>query len=255
MVTRMPATYAAVRRVLEELGSRCEGGFGSVLDWGAGTGAASLAARDVFGVGTITAVERDEAFAAAGRELLPDAQWVPDMARELPSADLVVAAYSLGELPAAEQLTAVARAWQLTRRALVIVEPGTTVAFERVLEWRRRLLGAGAQMAAPCPGSGECPMKAPDWCHFAARVERTSLHRKLKHGALGYEDEKYCYLAMTRQPVERPPGRIVRRPEHHAGLIELTLCRGDAVSRERVAKRAGERFRAARKAEWGSGFW
>ena len=46
LVTRMPATYAAAHAVLSELRERLGGNtLDSVLDIGAGTGAASLAAR------------------------------------------------------------------------------------------------------------------------------------------------------------------------------------------------------------------
>ena len=34
-----------------------------------------------------------------------------------------------------------------------------------------------------------------DYCQFYARVERSSLHKLAKAGALSYEDEKYFYLS------------------------------------------------------------
>ena len=96
-----------------------------------------------------------------------------------------------------------------------------------------------------------CPLAAPDWCHFAARVERSSLHRRIKEGALGYEDEKYSYVALTRDPVLPAASRVLRRPVHHPGLIELQLCTPDGIAPLRVTKRDREAFRAARKADWG----
>jgi ribosomal protein RSM22 (predicted rRNA methylase) len=116
---------------------------------------------------------------------------------------------------------------------------------------REELLAAGAHMAAPCPAEMPCPLTVPDWCHFAARVERSSLHRRLKEGALGYEDEKYSYVALTRQAVHMAASRVLRRPVHHPGLIELQLCTPGGVAARRVSKRDRDAFRAARKAEWG----
>lgn len=97
-------------------------------------------------------------------------------------------------------------------------------------------------------------MPAGDWCHFAARVERTGLHRRLKSGALNYEDEKFAYVAVARAETPHPAGRVVRRPEPRPGLIHLTVCRGDAISLENVTRRDPARFRAARHAKWG-GEW
>ena len=95
----------------------------------------------------------------------------------------------------------------------------------------------------------------PDWCHFAARVERSSLHRRLKEGELSYEDEKYSYLALSRNPVVLPPARIVRRPRHHPGWIELPTCAPEGLVTLRVTKRDRDGFRAARHAAWGDAAW
>ena len=106
-------------------------------------------------------------------------------------------------------------------------------------------------MLAPCPAAGACPIADPDWCHFAARVERSSLHRKLKDGGLGYEDEKYSYIAVAREPVHLPPWRITGRPHHRPGLIELPACTPKGLTTERATKRDRDRFRFARHAAWG----
>ena len=59
-----------------------------------------------------------------------------------------------------------------------------------------------------------------DWCHFAARVNRSALHRRLKEGQLGYEDEKYSYVAAAATGhLARPAsGRIVRHPVFRKGI-------------------------------------
>jgi ribosomal protein RSM22 (predicted rRNA methylase) len=249
LATRMPATYAAAHAVLREVSGRI-GEVGSILDVGAGTGAASLAAREYFPEARITMVERDSAFSGAARQWLPDASLVSnDVARmdSLPEHDLVIAAYSLGEFgaPMARLL------WRASRVALVLIEPGTPRGFGLIRKVRGELLAAGARMVAPCPMEAECPLVDPDWCHFSARVERTSLHRKLKGGELGHEDEKFSYVALARSAVELPAARIIRHPQHRPGLIEMELCTAEGLRPERVLKRDRERFRAARKAVWG----
>ncbi|HEX3742330.1 MAG TPA: small ribosomal subunit Rsm22 family protein [Bryobacteraceae bacterium] len=246
LVTRMPATYAAARAVLRHVTLP----IATILDVGAGTGAASLAARDCFPDVSLTLLEQDAAFAAAARQFLPDANLIAaDVARldPLPPHDLVIAAYSLGELGA----THAARLWKAARVALVLIEPGTPRGFALIRQVRADLLAAGARMIAPCPAETACPIVDPDWCHFAARVERSSLHRRVKGGELGHEDEKFSYVALARKPVDLPAARIVRHPQHHPGVIEIATCTPAGLRSERIFKRDRERFRSARKAAWG----
>jgi ribosomal protein RSM22 (predicted rRNA methylase) len=253
LVTRMPATFAAAHAALRELRERLGGrAIGSVLDVGAGAGAASLAARECFPEArTITMVERDAALAAAARQWLPEAAvMLEDVIRITtpPPHDLVIAAYSLGEI--AKPLAA--RLWQAARVALVAIEPGTPHGYALILKVRKELLAAGASMAAPCPAATPCPLAAPDWCHFAARVERSSIHRRIKDGDLGYEDEKFSYIAVTREVVDLPQSRIIRRPRQQPGLIVLETCAPDGVRTVRAPRSDREAFRAARKASWGT---
>jgi ribosomal protein RSM22 (predicted rRNA methylase) len=251
LVTRMPATYAVACAVLREVRRLLsDRPIGSILDIGAGTGAASLAAAEHFPAAAITMLERDAAFAAAARECVPQATLLAaDVRRtaQIPPHDLVIAAWSLNEIPAPLAL----RLWAAARAALVIIEPGTPHGFAAIRVIRGELLAAGAHMLAPCPGASECPIVEPDWCHFAARAERSSLGRRLKEGSLGYEDEKYSYIALARETVSLPPSRIVRRPRHHPGLIELATCTPAGLAAQRIGKRDRERFHFARRAEWG----
>ena len=116
------------------------------------------------------------------------------------------------------------------------------------------MLAQGQHIAAPCPADAECPMKnrSGDWCHFAARVERTSLHRRLKSGELGYEDEKFSYLVFARDPAApQAPARILRHPVHGKGHIKLTLCEAPTVREVTIGKSDKESFREARRAKWG----
>ena len=246
LVTRMPATYAATYSVLEQLPPL---EVASVLDVGSGTGAASLAARHFFPHATFTMIERDRAFGEAAQTFVPGAELRIDDARTaaLPRADLVIAAYSVGEFGAA----VVKRLWDAAGVALVVVEPGTPRGFATIRSIRDELVAAGARIAAPCPVETACPVGEGDWCHFAARVERSSLHRRVKGGELGWEDEKFSYIALAREDVGRAAARVVRHPQHRPGLIELQVCGADGLRTERVGKKERERFRAARRRKWG----
>ena len=259
LVTRMPATYAAAHAVLGEVSRRLgDRPVSSVLDLGAGTGAAALAARSWFPQARLTLLERDPAMAGAARQWLPEASLLPrDFGRadQLPPHDLVIACYSLSEIcgPGAALPAGLAeRLWRAAGVALVVLEPGVPSNFALVRSLRDELLSAGAHMIAPCPGPVPCPMSGGDWCHFAARVERSSLHRRLKGGELGYEDEKYSYVALARDPVETAAARVIRRPVHRPGLIVLETCTPQGLRTASVRKRERDLFRAARHASWGS---
>ncbi|MGO9231394.1 MAG: small ribosomal subunit Rsm22 family protein [Bryobacteraceae bacterium] len=252
LVARMPATYSAARAVLREthrlLGDR---EVSSVLDVGAGGGAASLAALEEYPEAAVTLVDRDRRLLDAAREWLPRARlFGEDVTRALmiETHDLVLLVYSAGEIGA----SSLARLWQAARVALVLIEPGTPQGFALVRSARSALLAEGANMIAPCPCAGTCPIVSPDWCHFAARVERSSLHRRVKGGMLGYEDEKYSYVALAREPVEPAAARIVGRPRHHPGLVEIPTCTPEGLTTVRASKRDRDRFRAARHAQWGA---
>jgi ribosomal protein RSM22 (predicted rRNA methylase) len=268
LMVRMPATYAACRRALEETAGRIAGlAPESFLDLGAGPGTASWAASAVFStLRSVTLIERDASMANLGRELMRDsssealrsATWTQgDLSQDLPAktADVVMLSYVLGELsaPAAERL--VQRAWAATNQALVIVEPGTKVGFAQIERIRTKMIAAGSEIAAPCPHHEKCPMAATgDWCHFSQRLERTAEHRRLKKGDLGHEDEKFSYTAFTKLGAQRAESRIVRHPSYRPKQVQLTLCTSEGLKQTTITKSQGERYREAKKAEWGEAF-
>jgi ribosomal protein RSM22 (predicted rRNA methylase) len=92
---------------------------------------------------------------------------------------------------------------------------------------------------------------AGDWCHFAQRVERSSLHRQLKGGELGYEDEKFSYVVLSRQPLPTAPARVIRHASIRKGHVELQLCTPSGLERVTIGKSKKGQYRAARKAGWG----
>jgi len=260
---RMPATFEAVRSALAAFADAAPGWVpGSHVDVGGGTGAATWAVAATWdGERPVTVLDWAEPALALGREIaaahpaLRDARWQRariGAALRLDAADLVTVSYVLGELTAADR-TAVVDAAAAAARAVVVVEPGTPDGYARVIEARGRLIAAGFQVAAPCPHSAACPI-APgtDWCHFSARVSRSSLHRQVKGGSLAYEDEKFSYVAAVRFPATPGPARVVRRPQIRKGQVLLDLCEPDEQLRRRtVTKRHGTLYKAARDADWG----
>lgn len=262
LAVRFPATLAANHKaashILAALADRAPAlpAPTTLLDLGAGCGAATLAACEAFPTLTTTsAIEPLGALASLGQQFLPGAIWRRtrfEQALPLAEHDIVWASYSLGELRDWQPI--LAAAWQATTQLLVILEPGTPHGAATIQAMRNSLLTAGAHILAPCPDNAACPLGENDWCHFAARLNRSALHRRLKDGALGYEDEKFSWLAAVRTPL--PPGspRILRHPLIEPGRIRLSLCTAPTQSTRTITKRDKAAFRLARKADWGDTF-
>ena len=278
VAARLPATYAAVSAVLEAVQKQRPGWQPrSVLDLGAGPGTAlSSTAAHWPMLDRAAAVEAEPKMLALGRQLaaasnhpaVRAATWIHADVAALSTSqladlggpfDLVVLAYVLGELPPTRLLDVVTLAAEATAPGGVtlIVEPGTPEGYARMIDTRTQLLslpGGARHVTAPCPHDAPCPIPENDWCHFSVRLSRTAGHRMAKGGALGYEDEKFAYVAVTNGPTAQAAARIIRHPQTRPRLIQLELCtQGGLVSRT-VTKSDRDGFRAARKAAWGDTF-
>ncbi|MGW4028411.1 small ribosomal subunit Rsm22 family protein [Streptomyces sp. NPDC004838] len=265
---RMPATFEAVRSALAALRDAApEWTPETHTDLGGGTGAASWAVAEAWEgaerVPETTVLDWAEPALELGRELaaasgvpaLRAARWQRSRigsALRIENTDLVTVSYVLKELTEGDRAAVVTEAARAAR-AVVIVEPGTPDGYARVIEARDRLIGAGLTVAAPCPHSAACPIvPGSDWCHFAARVSRSSLHRQVKGGSLAYEDEKFSYVVATRFPVRPAPARITRKPQIRKGLVLIDLCTAEeGLRRDTVTKRQGPLYKSARDAVWG----
>ena len=261
---RMPGTFAATRAAARRVAEALPGfAPASLLDAGAGPGATTRACRAVWpSVERATLLDHNEhllAFAAASFEAEGDAA-VQTLRRRLPDgledghrADLVVAGYVLNELTPEAQGHTLDRLWSLTGGVLLLVEPGTSEGFARLLVHRERLLGLGARVVAPCSHAGACPLAGHErWCHFAQRLPRSKNHRLIKGVEVAFEDEKYGYLAFAREgPVEELGPRILATPRVSKGDARLLVCTPGEPT-ELVIRRSDKRgYKAARKLEWG----
>lgn len=261
---RMPATYGAVHAALAYALENCVGKLATMLDVGAGTGAASWAAADLLeDLQSVSCLERDTLMSSLGERLmnaktfLPRYEWKSfDITRGFGDgkADLVVASYILNELSPSERDKALLSLWNATEKLLIIVEPGTPAAFGQMRKHREVLLANGANIAAPCTHNEKCAICGDDWCHFTCRVARSKLHRQLKGGEAPYEDEKFSFLAVTREPCKMAAARVLRHPKIESGKITLQLCTAEGICEKIVTKKSGELFKTARKADCGDSF-
>ena len=261
LTTRLPATFAAISAALAAVAvARPDFAPRTALDAGAGPGTATwAAAQQCDSLENATLVEASSAIRAVGQRLqvpLPEVNWVAgrlDAAlADLNPSDLVLLAYVLDELPGATREPLIKQLWSLTSDTLLIVEPGTPAGWARVLQTRDLLIQAGAHILAPCPHARPCPLAAPDWCHFAARVARSRLHREAKGGTVPWEDEKFIYVAASRRSGTHAQARVIAPAHASKAAVTLKLCQEDGYAADRVfAKRAGDSFKIARRLDWG----
>lgn len=286
LAARMPATYAAVEQALAQVPIAALEGARSVLDLGAGPGTATWALRErVPGLALATLVETDAATVSLAK-LLAEGRPEPEnlnlhwqdqpallAAKTATQHDLVLMSYCLEEAGAEEGEALVRAAWAAARQGLLLVEPGTPAGFARLLKIRDMLLAEGGHLLAPCPHALACPLavgaesgqykQKPTakerfdnmWCHFGVRLERRGLHRLIKGGDLGYEDEKFSFLYFSR--LDLPPAapyRVLAWPKRISRHIELDLC-SKSGNREKSfynRRNTAQNIRnAARRLAWG----
>ncbi|CAK7335787.1 unnamed protein product [Dovyalis caffra] len=200
VASRMPAVFSACYRVLSEVRRRLPGFSPTkVLDFGAGTGSAFWALREVWpkSLEKVNLVEPSQSMQRAGRSLIQDLKDLPlihsyDSLQGLTKSigkserkhDLVIASYVLGEIPSLkDRITIVRQLWDLTGDVLVLIEPGTPHGYNIISLMRSHILWmekrkcrkaegkinatckdlvpykGGAFVVAPCSHDGRCPLE------------------------------------------------------------------------------------------------
>lgn len=265
LTARLPATYAATRAALDTVRMRAPAFHPqSLLDFGAGPGTASWAAIDIWpGVKSVTMQDHNPHFAEAARALVAESPHAALRQAQITTAiprdrgfDLVIAAYVFSEIAESRIAEIVSRLWSICRGILVIVEPGTPVGFQRVLQARQALLETQAMIAAPCPGEVRCPMTGGDWCHFAVRLPRTRDHMRAKNAQVPYEDEKFSYVAAARDGGVLTPSapRIIAPVVSTKAGSRFRLCTENGISDVDIPRRNAAEYRRHRRKNWGDVF-
>ncbi|HTB22453.1 MAG TPA: small ribosomal subunit Rsm22 family protein [bacterium] len=290
LAARFPATYAAMAAALRQVPDAALAGCESVLDVGAGPGTATWALRERLPtLKTARLLESNGEMlghAQALAEVYPGLKVTfhsGDLAEQLKlaaPADILVMAYVLSELDEAAQTDLLKAAWDKARKGIFLLEPGTPETSRRVLAARAQWVRMGGNLIAPCPQSGSCPMdparppkearkggprgggEAPKdlpWCHFAVRLERRGLHKSVKGGDLGYEDEKFSWVYVSKDPGLPPaaPFRLHSDPRRVNRNINLDVCDREGERRNLFYRRREASFslrHAVRQLKWGDGW-
>ncbi|CAN1177992.1 Methyltransferase-like protein 17, mitochondrial [Linum perenne] len=200
VASRMPAVFSACYRVLGEVGKRLPDFTPSkVLDFGAGTGSAFWAMKEVWpkSIKKVNLVEPSQSMQRAGRSLIQGMKDLPlihgydsiqalskNLNKSEREHDLVIASYVLGEIPSMkDRITIVRQLWDLTQDVLVLIEPGTPQGSSIISQMRSHILwmekrklrklqkkkgeacqdlvpvDSGVFIVAPCSHDGQCPLE------------------------------------------------------------------------------------------------
>lgn len=260
---RMPATYSAIYTALKQVLEIYNPEIESVLDVGAGTGAGSWAVNDLIDVRQIICLEREDVMRNLGEffmknsesDILQNTKWEKfDLLNSNLeySADLVICSYVLNELNEKDRQQVLDKLWKATNKILLIIEPGTPVGFNEIKVIRKSFVECGGNVIAPCPNIENCPMPQNDWCHSTCRVNRTKIHKLLKNGDVPYEDEKFSYIAVSKENIKKVDfARVLRHPKIESGKITLLVCSSSGIYEKIITKKEKELFKVARKSNCG----
>ena len=259
--TRMPATFCAVTTALKHTLNIAEDfKIESVLDIGSGTGAATWAINEIISPKKNTCLEREEAMRNVGQALMKyseemkKVEWInADItnAKIIKGADLIVSSYMINELKQEERKNVIQKLLSLESKIILILEPGTPEGFKNIKEIQKIALENGLHIVAPCTTQEICKLPENDWCHTTIRVERNKTHKLLKSGDAPYEDEKFSYISISKEPIETKYSRILRHPIIETGKITLKLCTEGNIEEKIITKKDKEQFKLAKKKKCG----
>mgnify|MGYP004516354773 CR=1 FL=1 len=258
-ISRMPATYAAVYTAAQQTIENYDEKLQTLFDIGAGTGSATWAINELNSMESIKCFERESSMINIGKQLMKNTElnivnWQQfDILKDeiMEKADIVITSYMINELPEDEKENVIEKLWKATNKLLIIIEPGTPEGFKNIIKARNKLLKDGGYIVAPCSHQGECEISKDDWCAFYTRVFRSSIHKQAKNGKLGYEDEKFSYIAFSKISVKNYGNRILRHPQIYKGYVNAKLCTQDGIKEKTYSKKDGEIYKKVRKLDAG----
>lgn len=260
-IMRMPATFGAVATAAQYTFKQYTGKLRTMIDVGAGTGSATWAMNKLQQWEKITCLEREEEMYQLGKELMQYCSghemitWekIDITCKESieKQADLVVASYIFNEIDDRKKEEVWQKLKNMTSKVLLIVEPGTPESFHNIKRMQQEAINSGWKIIAPCTMQNTCPLPEDDWCHATVRIERNKIHKYIKEADLPYEDEKFCYLAITKEDITTAKARILRHPYIESGKVTVKLCENGEIVEKIITKKEKERFKTIKKMNCG----
>ncbi len=256
LVGRLPVTWSVLTHLLRQISLYLPEHF-SVLDYGSGPGTALLALDHLFESKRFSylGLEAKKPMLNAAEALneslnLKGTFKQHDVNKEgLQKATLAIVSYLLNELPQQEHFF---NHLLNQHEFILLIEPGTPDGYSRLMNLRNKAMASNWHILAPCPHAKSCPLVHPDWCHFYVRVQRNKLLKDIKGGSMGYEDEKFSYLFLSRTLYENHRGVVIKKPDVYPYKVELEVCSfSGQIEKKEILKKEKELFKKAKKTDWG----
>ncbi len=252
-VYRFPATYKVCSDIFSNY-SLDE--VSTVIDVGAGSGAASLALSYYYPNARYYLLESNIYMKNVGLDLLSSFNSMSYIDYDINKSnldikgDIVLASYVYNELDKLGRINLINKMINMSNHYLLFIEPGTPIGYKNILEIKDYLSSYKYSILGPCPNIYNCPLKYIEsrWCHYSSRVSRSKLVKDLKAGDVPYEDEKYIYLLIDISTSEiKPTSRIISNPKINKGYVELELCTSSGLNNIKVTKKDKELYKLVKK--------
>lgn len=256
LVGRFPLTYAVIVTVLNKIKAHLQNEL-TVTDYGAGPATALLALCEVFdrdkihylGIEEKSAMQKAAIYLSSKLDYKIELKQMNVEKAEKFFSHLGIASYLLNELQNIDKFLDILLAHH---EHILVIEPGTPDGYARILKVRDKALEKGFFVIAPCPHQKACPLSGKDWCHFYKRVERSKILKQIKGASLGYEDEKFSYIFLSKTKALVHDGVILDKPVVHPFKVDMKVCCKDgSLQQLEISKKDKDSYKAAKKMSWG----
>lgn len=256
-IIRMPATFCAIDKAIEETLKKYNPTIETALDIGSGTGAGEWAILNNIDISKITCIEREDEMSSLAQKLLEEHKNINWKNQDIvknkinEKADLVIVSYMINELQDEVKEDVIKNILESFNKIVIFIEPGTPDGFSNIRKIQKIAINNNLNILAPCTSQNECKLPKDDWCHSIVRVERNKIHKFVKDADLPYEDEKFSYIAISKEKIDNSGARILRHPNISSGFIKVKLCNNGIIEDKTFTKKDKENFKKIKKLKCG----
>ena len=256
-IIRMPATFCAIDKAIEETLKKYNPTIETALDIGSGTGAGEWAILNNIDISKITCIEREDEMAFLAQKLLEEHKNINWKNQDIvknkinEKADLVIVSYMINELRDEVKEDVIKNILDSFNKIVIFIEPGTPDGFSNIRKIQKIAINNDLNILAPCTSQNECKLPEDDWCHSIVRVERNKIHKFVKDADVPYEDEKFSYIAISKEKIDNSGARILRHPNISSGFIKVKLCNNGIIEEKTFTKKDKDNFKKIKKLKCG----